>query len=277
MLDDRAKNSAHDRLGPTRFGPIQWFDELESTNTFLMAAARAGAPEGAVVVADHQTAGRGRLGRTWTAPPGSALLCSILLRPIALQPSRAHLLTAVVALAAAQACSEVAGFVPGIKWPNDLVVDDDDDGGGGRGGSRKLAGILAESDLGPDGLLAVVVGLGLNLEWPPAPPPELAGIAIAADQVAGRPVDRVELLLATLEGVERRYADLCGSGGPEPLVQEYRDRCTTIGRRVRVEMTDREFTGQAVDVSDTGRLGVAEEGGSLRWISVGDVTHLRLQ
>ena len=107
--------------------------DLDSTNRQAADLARAGAPEGVVVVADHQTAGRGRLGRVWDAPPGSSLLMTVLLRP-ALDAARLHLVTMAVALAAADACAEVAGFVPELKWPNDLVVQD-----------RKLAGILAEA------------------------------------------------------------------------------------------------------------------------------------
>src|SRR4051812_27340870 len=109
----------------------------------------AGAPEGLAAVADHQTAGRGRLGRAWVAPPGASLLLSVLFRPD-LAPERLHLTTAAVALAAAEACEAVAGVLPVLKWPNDLLV-----------GDRKLAGVLAESRLP-----AVVVGIGLNVNWP---------------------------------------------------------------------------------------------------------------
>src|SRR5439155_18288114 len=107
--------------------------DLDSTNRQAADLARAGAPEGVVVVADHQTAGRGRLGRAWEAPPGSSLLMTVLLRP-ALDAARLHLVTMAVALAAADACAEAAGFAPALQWPNDLVVQD-----------RKLAGIIAEA------------------------------------------------------------------------------------------------------------------------------------
>src|SRR4051794_41904164 len=151
-----------------------------------MELAGAGAPEGVVAVADHQTAGRGRLGRTWVAPPGASLLLSVLLRP-GLTTERLHLATAVVALAAAAAVDDVAGFRPGLKWPNDLVVDD-----------RKLAGVLAEADLSDAAAPAVVVGIGINLNWPDELPPEIATIAVAANHVAGRPVDRDAVLDALL-------------------------------------------------------------------------------
>ncbi len=139
-------------------GGLRRFGRIDSTNRYLLDQARRGAPEGLWAVADHQTAGRGRLGRRWEAPPGASLLASVLFRP-ALEPEDLHLCTALVALAGIDACAEVAGVSPGVQWPNDLVVDD-----------RKLAGVLAEADArapgGPPGSRAVVVGIGVNVDWP---------------------------------------------------------------------------------------------------------------
>jgi BirA family biotin operon repressor/biotin-[acetyl-CoA-carboxylase] ligase len=150
------------------FADVRRFDSLDSTNTYLLAEARSGVPEGVVAVAEHQTAGRGRLGRRWEAPPGTCLLVSVLLRPV-LEPGQLHLCTSAVALAAADACAAVAGVSPAVKWPNDLLV---------RG--RKLAGVLAESDPaapgGPEGSVAVVVGVGCNVDWPG--PEEAGGISL---------------------------------------------------------------------------------------------------
>jgi BirA family transcriptional regulator, biotin operon repressor / biotin---[acetyl-CoA-carboxylase] ligase len=143
---------------------VRHFTSLPSTNQYLLEQARSGAEEGLVAVADHQSAGRGRLGRSWDSPPGASLLVSVLLRP-SLPPSGLHLCPTAVALAALDACASVAGVDARVKWPNDLVVDD-----------HKLAGILAEVLPGPPGehdAAAVVVGLGLNIEWPG--PPEAAG------------------------------------------------------------------------------------------------------
>src|SRR5947208_2273673 len=154
---------------------IEWevrrFAELDSTNRWLLDEARAGAAEGLVVVADHQTAGRGRLGRTWVAPPGSSLLVSVLFRPRSLETG--HLLTTAVAVAACDACEGVAGVAPDLKWPNDLLV-----------GDRKLGGVLAEAEGA-----AIVVGLGLNVNWPAGAP----DTAVALSHVAGRDVDRARL------------------------------------------------------------------------------------
>ncbi len=132
---------------------VRRFDEIDSTNAYLRRVARDGAPEGVVAVADHQSAGRGRMDRRWESPPGASLLVSVLFRPD-FDPSELHLCTAAVALAAAEACRRVAGVGPVIKWPNDLVV-----------GDAKLAGVLAEAEF-LSGSCALVVGLGLNVVWP---------------------------------------------------------------------------------------------------------------
>ncbi len=155
------------RLAGTRFDDVRWFSFVDSTNRYLLQCAAQGAPEGVVAVADEQTAGRGRLGRTWVAPAGSALLVSVLLRP-ELPLEATHLVTLAAGLAALDAIDVLASVPAGLKWPNDVVIDD-----------RKIAGILAEAD----GAGAVVVGMGCNVV-PGALAPELRDIATAV------PLDR---------------------------------------------------------------------------------------
>jgi BirA family biotin operon repressor/biotin-[acetyl-CoA-carboxylase] ligase len=239
-----------------RIWDVRRHADLDSTNRLAADLARAGAPEGVVVVADHQTAGRGRLGRTWEAPPGSSLLMTVLLRP-ALDPARLHLVTMAVALAAADACAEVAGFAPELKWPNDLVVQD-----------RKLAGILAEAGFEGNAPQWVVVGIGLNVNWPEELPAELSGIAVAANHVAGRDVDSERLLAQLLEGLATRYSSL------DSIAEDYRRRCATIGRDVQVELPGETVRGRAVDVDAAGHL-VVDTGRGMRVVAVGDVVHLR--
>jgi BirA family transcriptional regulator, biotin operon repressor / biotin---[acetyl-CoA-carboxylase] ligase len=213
-----------------------------------MEQARTGAPAGLVAVADHQTAGRGRLGRSWEAPPGASLLTSILLRPD-LASDRRHLVTAAVALAGADAIDDAgADLLVSLKWPNDLLV-----------GGRKVAGVLAEADAG-----AVVVGIGINLNWEGDPPAN----GIAVNQVIGRPVDRDEILAALLNGVDARH------GNWTDVAKEHRRRCSTIGRQVRVELADETFVGNAADVDDDGHL-LVDVGMCLRSVSAADVVHLR--
>ena len=226
------------------------FPHLDSTNRYLLDQGRAGAPEGVVAVADHQSAGRGRLGREWVSPPGASLLASALFRP-ELPAERLHLLTFAVALAAAEACDRVAGFRPGLKWPNDLVVD-----------GAKLAGVLAEAD-GP----VVVVGIGVNLDWPPEALAEV-GPAAAVNQVAGRAVDRDELLGALLDELARLH------GRWDEVAGAYRRRCTTLGQLVRVDLDGESFTGTAADVTAEGHL-LVDVGVCLRTVVAGDVVHLR--
>ena len=211
----------------------------------MLDEARAGAAEGLVVVADHQTAGRGRLGRTWVAPPGSSLLVSVLFRPRALEAG--HLLTTAVALAACDACERVAGVAPDLKWPNDLLVDD-----------RKLGGILAEAE----GVL-VVVGLGLNVNWTSGAPEG----AVALNPLAGRDVDRAALLDELLLSLDVRH------GAPD-LMDAYRARCSTIGRRLRVELAGGDLAGTAVEIDDDGAL-VVDVDGERRRVLAGDVVHVR--
>ena len=219
---------------------------MDSTNRVALDLARDGGPEGLVVVAGHQRSGRGRRGRSWEAAPGSSLLVSVLLRP-ALPPEGLHLTVAAVALGAADACADVAGFRPALKWPNDLVV-----------GDAKLAGILAEVEGG-----AVVVGLGLNVSAS-APWPEGA---VAAEAAAGRSVDRDALLGALLASLAARYGDW------PAVASEYRRACGTLGRTVRVELPDETFTGTAADLTDDGHL-LVDVGMCLRTVVAGDVVHL---
>lgn len=245
---------------------VRRFASLPSTNTAALEAAREGAPAGLVVVADHQTAGRGRLGRRWEAPPGTCLLLSVLLRPL-LPPERLHLCTAAVALAAADAGAVTAAVQAGVKWPNDLVV-----------GDRKLAGVLAEADFGapggPPGSVAVVVGVGYNVNWPG--PPGVGGTSLAEE--AGRPIDRQALLEALLEALAPRAARLDDDAGRAALAAELGRRCVTLGRDVRVTLpagaTPPALVGRAVDLTDAGHL-VVVAGGRRREISAADVVHLR--
>ena len=242
---------------PGRFVDVRRRDETYSTNADVLSLAREGAPEGVVVVTDHQRAGRGRRGRTWTAPPGSALLASVLVRP-ALAPAAAQLVTMAAALAAGDACHEVAGVDPGLKWPNDLVVDE------AQGAAAKLAGLLAESLVEGNRLAAVVVGMGCNISAAPA------GAACLED-LAGHPVDRDELLASWLGHLDRRYPS---PSGADLLLDDYRRRCTTLGRAVRVELEAETFEGRALDVTENGHL-VVETAAGRRVVAVGDLVHLR--
>jgi len=267
MRGDRARSEL---LG-TRFADVRWVPETGSTNRDLLELAAAGEPAGVVLVADHQTAGRGRLDRSWHAPPEGSLLFSVLFRPTT-PVSDAHLLSTAVGVSAAEACRMVADVAPGLKWPNDLVVTGSGSGSGS-GPARKLSGILAESTV-KDGVLdAVVVGLGLNVNWPTAAsgelPPELADIATALNHEAGHAVDREELLIVLLQRLEHWCCVPAGE-----LMDRARSLSATIGSRVRVDLGSEQIVGLATEITDSGSLVVEVDDGGSREVVVGDVVHL---
>ena len=218
--------------------------ETGSTNADLLATV-ARRPDRSVLVAAHQTAGRGRLDRRWEAPPGANLLASILFHVVPPHPSE---LTRRVALAAADASRTVAGVDVVLKWPNDLLVRRPD------GTEGKLAGILAERDASG----SVVVGIGLNVGW--APP----GAARLADGTPDVTTD--DVLAALLTAFDRLPADVHA---------RYRDELGTIGRRVRVELPSGFLDGTATDVSEDGRLVVIDTCAVTHRLAAGDVVHLR--
>ena len=218
---------------------ISIVDETGSTNTDLLAAAAGGAPDRSVLMARHQTAGRGRLDRRWDAPPGANLLVSLLFRTV---PEHPHELTQRVALAAQRACHEVAGVRPELKWPNDLLLD-----------GHKLAGVLAQA--GGDGPAFVVVGIGLNVRWAPVDAAKL-----------GEQFDPVDVLHAMLRHLDQL---------PSDIATDYRAGLATIGRNVRVELAGSTVSGRAVDVQPDGRLVVLDECGITHRFDTGDVVHVR--
>ncbi len=278
--DDAIRRSASQVR--SRFTDVRHVAETGSTNTDVMELARQGEPEGVVLVADHQTAGRGRAGRTWTAPPGASLLCTILLRPPA---PVAPLATFALAVAASEAVEQVAGFTPGLKWPNDLVVEDTDADGGVR--TRKLAGILAEAEWSPGSHIAagyrppaaheratVAAGIGLNVAWPDEVPDDLADIAVAINHVSERRPSRDEVLDALLDRLVVHYGALV-EGAVDQVLGAWRARSATLGRRVRIDLGAEDLVGTAVDVTADGHLVVEPLEGGRRTIAVGDVVHLR--
>ena len=234
-------------------------DRVGSTNAELAAAAAADAPEGQVLVAEHQDAGRGRLDRTWTSPPRAGLTVSLLVRPDVPAARRAWL-SLLTGVALAEAVGETTGVRASLKWPNDLLAPD--------GG--KLAGILAETT-GP----AVVVGVGLNVTTTAA---ELPGTGTSLVLQTGGPVDRGAVLLGFLRAFERRYLPwVAALGDPvaSGLARDYLAWCSTVGTAVTVTLPDGStLDGAAESVDWDGRLVVRTAGGVVELAS-GDVRHVR--
>ena len=251
------------RLSDTRFTSVEHIGTTGSTNADLMARVR-GAADGTIRVTDHQTSGRGRLGRTWDAPPGTNLLVSVLLRPD--WPPEVHpLVTPALAVAVVDALAGM-GVPTAAKWPNDIVVQ----GGPAPG---KAAGILAEYTAGPPP--AVVVGLGLNLAWPAAGDPGPPGATSL--RACGRTVDRWDLLAVVLAGFDTRLADLAAAGGPERLREAHLVRSATVGRRIQADTPTGLVEGTAVDITADGLLLIRPDNsvGNLVEVTAGDVTHLK--
>jgi len=235
---------------------VSWHATTGSTNADAAALAEAGAPEGCVVLADLQTAGRGRLGRSWSSPAGTGIYASVLFRP---EPRVARMLTIAAGVALAEAIETVAGIVPVLKWPNDVYL------GGGPQSGRKVAGILAEAGVS-SGETWVVIGFGINV-LPASFPRELAVRATSLESELGRPVDRGELFAECLVRLAARYADL-GAGRYLDVVDAWRRRASpTFGRPV--EWIDEGATNAGVvrDIDDEGGLLVDTEAGIVRVVS----------
>jgi BirA family transcriptional regulator, biotin operon repressor / biotin---[acetyl-CoA-carboxylase] ligase len=249
------------RLGKTRVvgRDIRVFEQTTSTNDVIEKLARDGVTEGAVVFAEAQTRGRGRLGRPWLSPARKGLWFSVLLRPD-LRPQEATQLTVASATALVRALRAETGLKAGIKWPNDILV---------RG--KKVAGVLTELSAELDHVKYVVLGMGVDVNLNPGEfPPELRRTATSLKIEAGRPVSRPDLAVAILRELDADYARL-GSGRFAALADEWEDQCTTIGRNVVIRLGDRVVRGRAEALDDDGALMVRTVHGRLERIIGGDV------
>lgn len=238
--------------------------ESPSTNAFVADRARAGAAEGLVVVADHQTAGRGRLDRVWVTSPRSALTFSVLLTPDEVPVARWPWLPLLAGVAVAEGVRRVTGLECALKWPNDVLV-----------GESKVAGILVERVERPGGG-AAVIGIGLNVSATSAElPVETATSLVLAGATE---VDRGDLLVQVLAALGEGYdAWRAAAGDPTGRLRaSYLRLCSTVGRRVRVDLPGgAPLTGEAAGVDAEGRLEVVTESGDTVVLGAGDVVHVR--
>ena len=238
---------------------------VTSTHDILRDLAEHDAPEGTVVLAESQTAGRGRLGRRWLATPGSALLLSALFRPPAPFLTYAPRVMMSCGLALREAVAEVTGLAPALKWPNDLIVE--------RGEQwRKLAGILAEIGIVAGQAPFLMVGVGLNVATPLEQLALVSPVATSLLVELGHPVDRATLLEAFLQRLEGCYERLRAGWSP---LSEWRTALAWMGREVWVKAPTGDVLGVAADVLDDGTLVLQTAGGAVLHFPVGDVS-LRL-
>jgi BirA family biotin operon repressor/biotin-[acetyl-CoA-carboxylase] ligase len=265
---EEAFAAARTRLG--RFAStVLFYSTIGSTNDVAAILAEHDADEGTVVIADAQTAGRGRRGRSWFSPPGSGLYVSIVLTPgrATGAPQRATtLLTLTAGLALAEAVAAATGLPPDIKWPNDLLV-----------GRRKLAGILAEATTSPRGSglhpgsdhLRVVLGFGINVRQA-AYPPELAARVTSLETELGRVVDRAALCAAALAALSQRYDDLI-AGRFDAILDEWRRRAPgSRGARVRWDTASGPATGITAGIDESGAL-LVQSGDTVERLVAGEV------
>ncbi|MEW2251375.1 biotin--[acetyl-CoA-carboxylase] ligase [Streptomyces sp. NPDC058733] len=270
-LDRPPLNAAALRRGLVREGAL-WSDvevvqRTGSTNSDLVARAAAGkAAEGAVLVAEEQTAGRGRLDRQWTAPPRSGLFFSVLLRPTEVPVARWGWIPLLTGVAVATGLSRAAGVDTALKWPNDLLVTVG-------GEERKAGGILAER--AGEGGVVVGVGINVTLKAEELPVPQAGSLALAG----AVSTDRDTLLRGVLRALDDWYGRWRAAGGDPAasgLQETYAAGCATLGRTVRAELPgDRSLVGEAVAVDGDGRLVLATKDGVQEPVGAGDIVHLR--
>lgn len=233
--------------------PLIYLPEVGSTNTYASELAREGADEGTLVTTDHQTAGRGRVGRVWKAMPRQQLALSLILRPT-FPP---HFLVMASALAVTQAIEQVAGVRPDIKWPNDVLLD-----------GRKLCGILIETNSG-----VATLGIGVNVNGTLDDDAELAARATTLAAATGRTVSREALAAEIIRRLDARYFDLLEGGvaARRRLRADWRERLVTLGRRATIHQHETALVGLAEDVDDDGALLLRLDDGRLMTVLWGDV------
>jgi BirA family biotin operon repressor/biotin-[acetyl-CoA-carboxylase] ligase len=248
---------------------LHYHETVDSTNRIALALAAEKAPDGTVVVAETQSAGRGRLGRVWHSPPHVNLYCSIVLRPCTATTDRAAWLCwlpLVAGLAVIHSVHRTTGLMPSLKWPNDVFVN-----------SRKVAGILCESHLGRTPLDQVVIGIGINVNAGNEDfPPDIAVHATSLACELGQPCSRPRLLAALLNELEERVNALAAGVTPS-IVEEYSTRCSTLNRKIQVALASGEvLTGIAEAITEQGALVLARpQVHRSTVLYAGDVVHVR--
>ncbi len=238
---------------------IIYKDTVASTNTIAKDLAVKGEKEGTVVIGNHQTAGKGRLGRTWVSPYGTGIWMSVILRPD-IVPTQAPFITILAALAVARSIEQVSGVKSGIKWPNDIVLD-----------KRKVCGILTEMSAEIERVNHIVVGIGINVNIDTNEfPEELKNSATSIKIATGKEIDRKQLVQRILENFESIY--IHAQTGRESLLEQYRNYSLTIGHQVKVLWQNSETEGKAIEITEDGELLVETNDGKVIKVFSGEVS-----
>ncbi|PVY31286.1 biotin--[acetyl-CoA-carboxylase] ligase [Williamsia muralis] len=275
MTDERAPldhEALRQAVTGTRWRSVRVVEETGSTNADLVSLAGSTDCAGSVLIAEHQTAGRGRHSRQWESPPRAQVALSVAAPAnTSDQPQALGWLPLLTGLAVVEGIAETTDLSPRLKWPNDVLLFGDDTATDDGYGGRKVAGILAELTHGPSGPV-VVIGLGINVSLTEAELPVPTAISL---DLAGASVDRTQLAGAVLRALSRRLDQWPGDLGA--VADDYRAACATLGHRVRVQMpAGEEIEGLATAIDSIGRVVVEVAPGQNVPVAAGDVTHLRV-
>ena len=239
--------------------PVSFYESINSTNLRAKLDADEGAPQGALVVADMQTAGRGRRGRSWNSPAGTNVYFTLILKPD-FAPDAASQLTLVMAMAVADAIKETCGIESAIKWPNDIVVD-----------GRKVCGMLTEMSVERDYIHHIVIGVGINVGLQEFAP-EIAATAASLEQFCGRKIPRAALVANVMKAFEKYYETFLITCDMSGLLAAYNQMLVNRGRQVRVLDPQGEYTGVSQGINAAGELLVQTEDGSVKNVYAGEVS-----
>ncbi len=238
---------------------VRYMETIDSTNLYARRLGEDGAVEGVLVVADEQTAGKGRSGRHWTTPPGSAIAMSVLLRP-RIAPERISMVTLVMGLAVAKAVRELYGLDALIKWPNDVVVN-----------GKKICGILTEMSAELMAVNYIVIGVGINSNMKEFPE-EIRTTATSIALELGRDVSRARLIAEVMKHFETLYRSFLETSDLSGIMSDYNTILVNIGRRVRVLEPGNEYSAKALGIDRNGRLLVRTDEGTVRDVYAGEVS-----
>lgn len=234
-------------------------ESVGSTNNYAKRIAEEGAASGTLVVAEEQTEGKGRRGRSWTTQKGSNLMMTLLLRP-KIRPEHASRLTLLAAMAAARGIKKTTGMEAGIKWPNDVVAD-----------GRKVCGILTEMNTEVDYINYVVIGMGINVNQKEFPR-EISGSAGSLYQILGKEISRAALAAAVMEELEKVYEIFLLTEDMSGLMEEYNQICVNCGQQIRVLEPGKEYTGFSSGINERGELAVKRDTGEISYVYAGEVS-----
>lgn len=238
---------------------LVYLEEVDSTNNYAKKLAEEGAPHGTLVVADYQSGGKGRRGRTWVMPHGKSIAMSLIIHPD-IRPEKASMMTLVIGMAAAKAVREITGLKAGIKWPNDVVIE-----------GKKISGILTEMSMEMERIHYVVIGIGINANYTEFPE-EIRQTATSLQLQLGKPVDRGAVICAVMKAFEAYYEKFMEKESMELLEEEYEQMLVNKDREVRVLEPQHEYNGIARGIDAAGRLLVERENGEITAVYAGEVS-----